>query len=188
MSTRNSTNRIIKIPAGKDRFEYLCLDRMIPCDEHGNPLKIGTVEICIPEKKKSQLYPVTDEKIDTSSLEDDEEIGYVYLLKNDELGILKIGYSFNIHDRMKDHLKRGFRSIEILMVSEKKAKVLEQFLISFIKCNWIPFGSILFTHRFDGWTECWKENHFRIYSFDQLRSCIIDFAVNCLPVGLEENV
>ena len=171
MST-NQHNRLISFPDGSffDPVKRVSLDKDL-----NEIKKIDSQKIQL--KKKKIREPILDDslKIDSTNIESCENDSHIYLLFNKELGILKIGMSQDIHQRMISLSKKGFVSIDI--IKSKSAWTFEQFILSFIRANWIPMGDGAFNCPFDGYTECWPEKMFPIYSFDD----VFDLIVNVVP-------
>jgi len=174
MST-NQHNRLISFPDGSffDPIKKVSLNKDLKEIE-----KIDSRDFAIKSKRPQSKARLDDSlKIDSVNVEPQERENHIYLLINQEIGALKIGISINIHARIKEHLRRGFHSIDIIKLNSGSSLTFEQFILSFIKANWIPMGDGAFNCPFDGYTECWPEKMFPIYSFDD----VFDLIVNVVP-------
>lgn len=142
----------------------------------------------VPKDKKRgrRGRPEVDNKVDSSSL--DSGTGFVYICFHEQLKIVKIGYSYSVHSRLECHSKNGFKSTDILMIHDSRAFPFEQFILSFIRANWIPTGSDFLTSKFDGWTECWPYDSMPILSFCGLANCILEYVENSFPLEVSHEV
>jgi hypothetical protein len=79
-------------------------------------------------------------------------------------GVLKFGIASTKSYRLKTHKRNGWLVLDKAEVQGKKARTLEGVLKKSIRDKGVPFGKKAFLFKFDGYTESWPEEHFRVRS------------------------
>ena len=97
------------------------------------------------------------------------EDGWLYLVKNDDLGLLQIGISNRPDRRVRAHGQRGWVEIDRLgPISGKDARKLEKLILSTLTTKGIELGPMTDAGKFDGFTESWRFLDFPVNSFSDL--------------------
>ena len=95
--------------------------------------------------------------------------GYVYLLRHEERGLLKVGISNVVEQRTAKHARSGWVEVDRLgPIPGDAAYRLEQSIIASLQWSDVVFARAAGHEKFDGYTEVWIRNHFPVPSLAHL--------------------
>jgi hypothetical protein len=99
----------------------------------------------------------------------DSKPGYVYLLRHEQWGLLKIGITNEPEVRLHTHGQLGFEVLEISsQMSGAKARSTEKQIKEHLSAAGVMLGPSPVRRQFNGWTECWFEDTFPVSSIAEL--------------------
>lgn len=123
-------------------------------------------------KNQSKDVPKSEFKAYQRKLKDECWVGFIYLIENTSYRIQKIGITGNPNTRLQQHKRNGFEIIEVFVGSPDTVSRIEHEFINFVNSLNIGQNSIKFTVddgvKFDGYTESWKSDFFRIGSISSI--------------------
>lgn len=89
---------------------------------------------------------------------DPSATGWLYLIKNESKGLIKIGITNSLDTRLRAHRAEGFRKLDLSPpMPGHKARELEKKILQLVKTNKGKFFSPEQAGKFNGYTECWEE-------------------------------
>jgi len=133
-------------------------------------------EMITLHKQKKKMEDSSSKKTSSQNyqrkLKNESLVGFVYLIENKSYGIQKIGITNNPSSRLLHHKKKGFEIIEVFVGAPETASRIEHEFINFINSVNISNSGIKFTiddgFKFEGYTESWKSDLFRIGSISSI--------------------
>jgi len=89
---------------------------------------------------------------------DPSATGWLYLLKNESKGLIKVGITNSVITRLRAHRAEGFRKVDLSHpMPGVKARELEKKILQLVRTNNAEFFSPEQKDKFSGYTECWVE-------------------------------
>lgn len=100
---------------------------------------------------------------------DQTQESYLYLIEHDSWGLLQIGITSHLKDRLKYHSKIGWNSLEVRGPMEGLlAQDLETSILKSLKIRNAIFANEIDMIQFGGWTEAWTSASLNVSSIKQL--------------------
>jgi hypothetical protein len=110
---------------------------------------------------------------------DNNKEAWIYFLKHELWGLLQIGITNNLNNRLNDHKKLGWEVVEISeSMDGLMAKSWEKSILDFIKKKGIKLGDAKIAGTYSGYTETWRENDFPVKSIKELMRLTEEFEEN----------
>ena len=107
---------------------------------------------------------------------DNNKEAWVYFLKHELWGLLQIGITNNLNNRLNDHKKLGWEVIEISNPMEGiMAKAWEKSILDFLNTRGIKLGDPKIAGKYSGYTESWPERDFPVKSIKDLMRLTEEF-------------
>jgi hypothetical protein len=107
---------------------------------------------------------------------DNNKKAWIYFLRHDLWGLLQIGITNNLNNRLNDHKKLGWEVIEISNSMEGiMAKSWEKSILDFINKSGVKLGDPKIAGTYSGYTETWRENDFPVKSIKELMRLTEEF-------------
>ena len=104
---------------------------------------------------------------------DPNEKGYLYLLRHERWGLLKIGISNSETERTRAHEYRGWEIVDIRGVMDGLLSYeWEQSILRLLKTSGADLGRDSIAGKFDGYTESWVEKSFPVESIKELMDLV----------------
>ncbi len=103
--------------------------------------------------------------------------GWVYLVRHEELGLLQIGISNKIEDRLRSHEKRHWECLDVIgPLDGQTARDIERGILSYLDARRIKRGRAV-AQSFDGYTEAWRWADLEVLSIRELQTLIRDWEI-----------
>ncbi len=100
---------------------------------------------------------------------DPNESGWLYLIENDELGMLQIGISNFLEHRLGEHRRRSWEVLEIRGPMEGHlAQQLETAILHALERRGAVLGHKARIEKFDGYSEAWTKDSLKVSNLRQL--------------------
>ena len=101
--------------------------------------------------------------------------GWLYLVRHEEMGLLQIGISNKIEDRLRSHGRRNWDCLDVMgPLDGQTARELERAILAYLDSRGIERGRAV-AESFDGYTEAWRWLDLDVLSLRELRSLVCDW-------------
>jgi hypothetical protein len=95
--------------------------------------------------------------------------GYFYFLSHEAWSLLQIGITNYPKDRLKKHAKLGWEVIEIRgPMDGQLTRNWETDILRFLRSNGVRLAPIEVAGKFDGYSECWREQEYSPKSISEM--------------------
>ena len=97
---------------------------------------------------------------------------WIYLIRNEALGLLKIGISNDPENRVGRHRLTGWEWVDVAgPIDGATAREIEQSFLHYLDSASVPKANT-FSESFDGYSEAWREEDLRVTSLAEVRDLI----------------
>lgn len=98
-----------------------------------------------------------------------DEEGWLYLLHHENWELLQIGISNNIKERLHAHSRLDWEVRDVIgPVDGALVENWEKEILKFLKIKGAVFAPITIAGKFDGYTECWMEQSYKVVGIKEI--------------------
>jgi hypothetical protein len=110
---------------------------------------------------------------------DNNKDAWIYFLRHDMWGLLQIGITNNLDNRINDHKRLGWDVVEVSKTMDGLlAKSWEKSILDFIKQSGIKLGDTKIAGTYSGYTEAWREKDLPVKSIKELMRLTEEYEEN----------
>ena len=107
---------------------------------------------------------------------DNNSDAWIYLLEHQAWGLLQIGITNHLKNRLADHKRLGWEVIEISNSMEGiMARSWEKGILEFLRDTGIKLGDSKIAGTYSGYTETWRSSDFQVTSIKELMRLTKEF-------------